>query len=174
MNSKNITWSKTELLVVLCTLIAIWTSAFFNFRISQIKARDIQRKNDLKHIRAALEEYRKIGNVYPLSESNGRIIACGTSEDVICDWGTGVIYNTKKSPPQPIIDPLPRDPQSGSHGRLYIYESNSKHFKLYASLEQKDEIEYNAQLEKLNKKCGSEICNFGITSSNDIDLYGSF
>ena len=162
--------TKTEVLVVVFTLIAIWTLAFFNFRISQVKARDIQRKNDLKHVRAALHEYQKHNELYPLGE-NGKIVGCGVAETLqICEWGEGVIYNKLKSPPEPIINPLPRDPQAGTFGRTYVYESDGKGFRLYAHLEQKNEIEYNRDVEKLGKLCGKEVCNFGITSSSDTSL----
>lgn len=162
--------TKTEILVVGFTLVVIWTLAFFNFQISQVKARDIQRKNDLKHIRAALDNYHKDTELYPESQ-NGKIVACGVETDLsICEWGEGVIYNRTKTPPDPYISPLPRDPQSGTKGSTYIYESNGKRFRLYASLEQKNEIEYNDKIEKLGKRCGETVCNFGITSSSDVSL----
>ncbi|MDO8452914.1 MAG: hypothetical protein Q7S79_04145 [bacterium] len=135
--------SKTEILVVAITLMVIVVFAGFNFRISQIKARDIQRKNDLKHIRAALNDYFKKYEYYPTE----------LSDPTLTDF----------------IHPLPRDPKNGQ-GSEYLFSSNGKAFQLFASLEQKDEIEYNEKVAKKGLKCGTRICNVGLSSSLDVKL----
>lgn len=135
--------TRTENLVIIGTLAVIFVSAFFNFRISQVKARDIQRKSDLKHVRAALDNYIKDHEVYPESLTAGFV--------------------------RDYIHPLPRDPQE-SEGRKYLYRSNTKQFQIYASLEQKKEIEYNGDIERQGFLCGDFVCNFGIASANDVSL----
>ena len=129
--------------MVAVTLLLIFGFAGINFRTSQVKARDIQRKNDLKHIRAALDDYFKKNELYPLD----------LSDPTLADF----------------IYPLPRDPQNRS-GSEYLFSSNGKAFQLFASLEQRDEIEYNEKVARRGLKCGERICNFGLTSLNDVTL----
>ena len=135
--------SKTEILVVVVTLLLIFGFAGINFRTSQIKARDIQRKNDLKHIRAALENYFKKYEEYPLE----------LNDPTLADF----------------IHPLPRDPENRARSE-YVFSSNGKAFQLFTALEQKNEIEYNEKVAERGLKCGLRICNFGLTSSLDIKL----
>jgi len=58
-----------ELLVAIGIMAVLTGMAVFNFNQSRVRARDIQRKNDIKQLQNALELYRNDNNVYP--EANG-------------------------------------------------------------------------------------------------------
>lgn len=59
----------------------------------------------------------------------------------------------------------PKDPYTPK-GYSYLYLTDGKYFQLYASLEGKDESEFNLIIESLNLKCGNFVCNFGKASGS--------
>lgn len=157
--------TRNEFLIVVGILAAIILVALPNFGFSKIQARDVQRKNDLKHVRAALGDYFKDFSAYPRSEE-GRILACGTSEKLKpCEWAIDTLRDLRDPAYPSYISPLPRDPQ---HERTYFYVSNTRNFQIFASLEEPRDIEYNKKVAERKLSCGKKICNFGVTSSNDI------
>ncbi|HCQ31158.1 TPA: hypothetical protein DIU27_02090 [Candidatus Collierbacteria bacterium] len=54
-----------ELLVVMGIMAVLTGLAAFNFNQSRLRARDVQRKNDLGQLQKALELYRNDNNEYP-------------------------------------------------------------------------------------------------------------
>lgn len=151
--------TKTELKVVIGILLAIAIPGYFNMQQAQVLARDIQRKNDLKHVATALSAYRKDHSTYPESRE-GKIVACGHDFFNPCEWGKDPIMN--------YINPMPEDPYSPHRGIEYLYFSNTRDFQLFAYLERTDDAEFMSGVLKRNLQCGIKICNFGVTSSTDI------
>ena len=79
--------NKNEGRFIIVALLLIGIFSYFNFQQSYIRARDVARKNDLKHIAAALNNYFYDFNQYPPSR-NGRILVCGNPEyPTECKWG---------------------------------------------------------------------------------------
>lgn len=159
--------TREEAMFIGVVLLITWTFALFNFRGAEIKARDIQRKNDLKHIAAALNDYRGSVRGYPLA-GDGKILACGDVFESTCLWGQNAIVDPQ-NPEKAYINPLPQDPSAGA-GHDYTYLSDSRNFQLYASLERRSDDEYNESIIKRGLLCGKKICNFGVGSSNDLPL----
>ncbi len=159
--------TKQETLFVGAVLLVTWTFAFFNFRGAEVKARDIQRKNDLKHIAAALNDYRGSVRGYPAAK-DGKILACGDEFKAVCLWGQNAVVDPQNMD-KAYIDPLPQDPKADG-GFDYTYLSNGRNFQIYASLERKSDNEYNEKVIERNLLCGKKICNFGVGSSNDLPL----
>ncbi|MFZ5366301.1 MAG: type II secretion system protein [Patescibacteria group bacterium] len=158
-NSK-LGFTLVELLVVMAILAILATVSLANFRTSQIKARDAQRKADLRQIANALEAYMNDHGGYPTA-SSGKIKACecgkGTTE---CNWdedtgqrefcdASNTVYMTK----------VPGDPLGPAQS--YCYKSNGSYFQLYAKLENTKDQEA-----KLNVSCEGTTYNFGVSSSN--------
>lgn len=54
-----------ELLVAMGIIAVLTGLAIFNFNQSRVRARDVQRKNDLKQLQTALELYKNDANGYP-------------------------------------------------------------------------------------------------------------
>jgi len=149
-----------ELLVVMAILGILTVVTLGNFQTSQIKARDAQRKHDLREIANALEAYFNDHSKYPDVGTNGRIKACecesGKKE---CEWDkdpgqrelcdeNSTVYMSK----------VPGDPTGDPH---YCYYSESNLYRLYAKLENKNDPDAN-----LTVTCGTSGYNFGISSSN--------
>nr|MBI5456080.1 prepilin-type N-terminal cleavage/methylation domain-containing protein [Candidatus Levybacteria bacterium] len=117
--SKNIKgFTLIELLIVVAIIGVLATLLMANFIGVRQRARDVQRKSDLRQIQSALEIYRSDQGIYPLT---GGFPACGSP----LAYGTApnqVTYMTK----------IPCDPLGGS----YTYTSASGvSYTLYTCLE---------------------------------------
>jgi hypothetical protein len=151
---------KQELIFTFITLFIIGVFGYFNMQKAQVLARDIQRKNDLKHIAAALNNYLKDVGEYPPS-LDGKLLACTKGQQLSpCDWGRDVLESTNSA----YLKPTPVDPLAEKY--KYIYISNTHHFQLYASLERSDDVEINKDAIKRGLYCGDNICNFAVASSD--------
>ena len=83
-----------------------------------------------------------------------------------------VAYKEENSIYPPSLSLIPRLPQDPSTptGRSYLYLTSGKNFQLFASFESEtDEALYSPTVKALNFKCGSFICNFGISSGVPLD-----
>lgn len=155
-----------ELLVVMVIMSILATVGFGQYRTSQIKARDAQRKGDLDNIARALEMYYNDHDSYPDSDSGLLWIDSngdGTPDENL-NWGEPfdtdeVIY----------MKTLPADPNSSYS---YCYESDSgTDYKLYAKLENENDDDYYS-VDPVDPDSDGYTCNedveyrYGVTSSN--------
>ena len=103
-----------ELLVVISIIGILATLLIANINSSRSRARDAQRKSDLRNIQTALRLYYNDYSQYP-SSSDGQIVGCGTGGDgaSVCEWGTSFVTTE-----QTYMSILPADP---SVDRSYIY-----------------------------------------------------
>ncbi|OGY07212.1 MAG: hypothetical protein A3D24_00175 [Candidatus Blackburnbacteria bacterium RIFCSPHIGHO2_02_FULL_39_13] len=156
--SKDFKMTKIESRVVIVTLLVIGLLSFFNLRNAEVLARDIQRKNDLKHVATALGEFFKKYGEYPQA-LDGKMVACGTPPDLKpCRWAADKIEG--------IMDLIPQDPLASSKEYSYLYFSNSREFQLFAHLERKQDEEYNESVAQRKLNCGKVECNFGVVNGN--------
>lgn len=135
-----------------------------SFQSSQTKARDAQRKSDLKQIGSALEFYYNDKGEYPANSTENKIAGCADSGagPETCEWGAewsdenGTVYMAE----------LPADPTSSLN---YYYLSDGTYYQLYARLENDQDGAIpilDDALANYGVSCGGLNCNFGIASSN--------
>ena len=155
-----------ELLVVMAILGILTVVTLGNFRTSQIKARDAQRKHDLREITSALEAYYNDHSTYPPASdvtSGGMIKACGCN-DSSCDWtidlGTRDFCDTNKTV---YMSKVPGDPTGDPY---YCYYSENNLYRLYAKLENKNDPDILTGGTRTCATVGGY--NFGISSSNTL------
>lgn len=164
----NFGFTLLELIIVIAILGILATFLIGNFTTSQKKARDAQRKSDLRQIQEALEMYLNDKGVYPAA-SSGKIIGCGTCGNLpsACNWdsqsefrdtipsGCGTTYMKK----------LPKDPLNNQN-YYYWASTDQKSYKLYACLENVNDPRIITPSESVN--CGgcNGSCNYGVASSN--------
>ncbi len=165
-------FTKKELLSVLLIFSGIILISLNNFRISLRRARDVQRKNDLRIVADGLVKYASDFASFPVSQE-GKIVACRGPETkidkkgnisglVFCEWGKDSLRDIFDPDYPAYIEVLPKDPLS-EKGYQYLYFSDGERFQIYASLEGTDEAEYDSKIVARNLKCGVGICNFGLS-----------
>ena len=165
MNESLFYATRQEIKVVGIILLVIFLFFTINVQKAQILYRDVQRKNDLKHIASTLEDYLQDNSAYPPSK-DGKIVACGdTLSPQPCNWGS--------DPLGQYTDRLSEDPLEYMDTYHYVYLSDTRNFQLLAHLETKSDDEYNKKVEQRNIACGKGICNFALANGKtpvDVDL----
>jgi len=151
-------------LVFIFGFVIVYT--IFNLQDSYRKARDAQRKSDIRAIYDGLMAYNHDFSRFPQA-IDGKIAACDPkeiAENVIeygpCFWGEDSLRDAMDPNYPAYVKNLPRDP-NWEDGATYVYFSDGKHFQVYAALEGVDEDEYDPEIVALNLDCGIRTCNFG-------------
>jgi general secretion pathway protein G len=149
-----------ELLVVLAILSLLATVGFGQYRTSQKKARDAQRKADLDNIGRAVEMYYNDNGVYPLGD-DGLISVDGAQigwdEQLIKEYSDQSVVYMKS---------LPIDPADNQH---YCYQSTGSYYRVFAVLENENDSDiagpfsctYQGEAENYNY--GTASPNVGLT-----------
>ncbi len=153
---KNCGFTLIELLVVL-SIIGI-LSAFVTANLLNVrqKARDGQRKSDVRQIQSALELYRADAGIYP--DPNSNLNACGTGpSDVLKQTVSGNVIMYLSSIP---CDPLGT---SAYNSGIYYYYANNYQYTLVGCLENPNDTDNN---DAASFTCGSGSCSSVPTGCN--------
>lgn len=171
-------FTKKEFGVVFITLSVIIAVTFSNLQVSFRRARDVQRKGDLRAIYNGLVAYREDIASFPASD-DGKIVACfgGVDEKDIpqrkpCEWREDKLrdifydYENPDNDYPSYIGNLPADPHYDK-GVEYVYLSNGRNFQVLTALEGgESEPEYSPGIVARNIMCGSRICNYGLANGD--------
>jgi len=169
MNSKPKGFTLIELLIVMAiigTLATFLINAIF--RSAQQKSRDVQRKTELKQLAEALEIFYADHGAYPGDDLNGNILGCpyDPGAPVACIWGISEFTDGATS----YFRVVPKDPIDD---QSYYYRNPAtlgvQAFQLFAHLEHPtdpDCLGGDCASPPVDYECGSEQCNFAITSPN--------
>jgi general secretion pathway protein G len=125
-----------ELLVVVSIIGILATLLVANYNATRQRARDAQRKSDLRNIQTALRTYYNDRGRYPSSgtgSSSGLILGCGSGSSV-CDWGSSFSVTSPSN--ITYMNILPKDPSSDRR-YYYTYDSSTGDYALSACLENK-------------------------------------
>ncbi len=165
-------FSKKDFVSVALIFAFLIIAIVLNLQVSMRKNRDLQRKNDIRAIHDALFSYQNDFGRFPLSDSEGRVLACindmsnvktDSFGNVIydaCEWGKDSLGDAFDEDYPKYLNTLPSDPLPKS-GRKYFYQATESRFQIYTSLESSQEPEYNESIVSRNLPCGSKICNAG-------------
>lgn len=148
-----------ELLVVISILGILSTIGLSSFTAAQAKVRDAKRKAYLSQVAASLEAYNSDHKKYPDSDISGQIKACGAGFNTACTWSADSLKDANGTT---YMVKLPADP---STDRSFFYASldSGKKFQLYSRLENTQDL----QIKTLTSpNCGTQLCNWGVASSN--------
>ncbi len=158
---KNKGFTLLELLVVIAILAILAVVGMGQYRTSQIKARDGQRKSDLSNIARALEMYYNDFGQYPVDDDDGQMVVGGSP----LNWGE----ETFETDDAIYMKILPQDPKASNDSNGdYCYMSNGgADFLLYAKLENENDKDYfeDASGNHYSTVCGNDY-TYVITSSN--------
>jgi len=119
-----------ELLVVISIIGILATLIFSNLQGARARARDIQRKSDLKQVKTALRIYYNDNQNYPSGSSGNIDEGCNGS----CTWGSSLFGTTETV----YMKKLPQDP-FGSPSYYYEQQAGGDGFNLFACLENKSD-----------------------------------
>lgn len=139
-----------ELLVVIAILGGLSALLLPNFMDARIRARDTQRKNDLKQIQKALELYKQDQSptAYPVT------VACGSST---CFPNSGALWSSGSTI---YMNNVPKDPNRTSNSGYYYYTVNNTNltYTLCACLENKSDSQASGtgDCDGANYSCGSD------------------
>ncbi len=153
-----------ELLVVMAIIGVLAALGVGNYVSTQAKARDSQRKQDLRQLSNALELYLGDYGRYPF-DSGGRIAGCPSTTSTPCSWGSGTFTDGNTV----YMKTVTADPSSSY---FYVYEvsSDGQKFRIFVYLENSQDPDIVATL---TTDCGAQLCNFG-TASPNTNLTDSF
>ncbi len=148
--------TEKETKIVFLILLAILLVTGLNMVVALRKARDVQRKGDIREYTRFLETFQSEKGFIPAATDDGLMIACDPEPDGMggfifhpCDWD-------------------PDDPHS-TKGIHYYYLASAKNWQVFAALEGKNEAEYDPAIEARDLPCGIKQCNFGLTSGPPLD-----
>ena len=117
-----------ELLIVIVIIAILALLIIPNITSAPKKARDTQRKTDLRAIQKALEEYFVSNNAYPIATGEASLVLGGVNPP----GNTGPLTNGNP----PVMKLVPHDPKAGSPADLhYQYDSTGQSYDLYGCLE---------------------------------------
>lgn len=126
-----------ELLVVIAIIGILATLVLANIGGARERARDAQRKSDLRNIQTALRLYYNDFGKYPTdSGSSGKIRGCGATGISDCDWGTSFKWGVSGSETV-YMSKLPNDPVTTVN--YYYNYINDDEYELQACLENKSD-----------------------------------
>jgi len=109
-----------ELLVVISIIGILATLVTANLNAARSRARDAQRKSDVRNLATALRLYFNDNGNYPASDNNGNILVCDPTGNHTCIWGgpwisNGITY----------MSSLPKDPLPGQSYNYTVVGSDS-------------------------------------------------
>jgi len=109
-----------ELLVVISIIGILTTLVAANLNSARGRARDAQRKSDLKNISTALRLYYNDKGAFPDNNSSFRIKGCGALGTTACTWG-----QEWKAGDTTYMSTLPRDPLPDQSYRYSFVDSDN-------------------------------------------------
>jgi len=120
-----------ELLVVVSLIGILATLVMANMNSARERARDAQRKSDLRNIQTALRLYYNDVGGYPLG--SGTITGCGGASASACSWGAAWVRNGVT-----YMNILPADPLT-TQNYTYTGVAGNEDYTIKACLENKSD-----------------------------------
>lgn len=146
MRIKNKAFTLIELLVTISIIGILATLLVANFNSTRQRARDAQRKSDLRNIQTALRLYYNDCGEYPTGSGGGLLNGCGTCDTPTdCEWDGEKPFSTDR---QTYMNVIPQDPQYEVGVTFYNYTNiDSDNYTLSACLENGSD-----------DRCSNEVC----------------
>jgi prepilin-type N-terminal cleavage/methylation domain-containing protein len=173
INKTNSGFTMIELLIVIVIMGILAAVGIGTFTSSQLKARDSQRKTDLRTLGDAFEAYYNDYGSYPIDNGAGGFLGCGVDGIEACGYGLTWVNDRGTT----YMVQIPTDPNDGA----YYYISDGTYFRIFAHLENErdrdvpldaseDPTYYTEPFDDGGSgACATGDCNYGRSSSN-VDL----
>lgn len=130
----NFGFTLIELLVVISIIGILTTLVAANLNSARSRARDAERKSDIRNVATALRLYYNDYGTYPQSRPGGTMNACGSGGASPCSWGSAWTAGTG---PTTYMSKMPLDPLPNQ--TYFYYRVDSDTYTLSACLENKSD-----------------------------------
>jgi len=144
-------FTKGEWITVTAIVLSLGLLANYQFNLAKSKARDFERKDHIKGVATALEDYLTDNSAYPPTTDGWRLGGCGDvvcpvedGEGIMCKWDNKEVPNDLTCGDYIYLQPIPRAPDNPQQvGRLaYRYLRLEKQkMALEACLELRFDVE---------------------------------
>ena len=112
-------FTKSETIIVTTIVLALVFLANFHFNLANSKARDYERKEQLKQIASSFEDYLVDNGAYPTSNNKYQFTGCGdticptnSGKGINCNWHQNATPNNLACGKYIYLDPVPRAPMN--------------------------------------------------------------
>ncbi len=164
-------FTKSEWLTVMGIVLALGLLARFQFSLAKAKARDFERKDEVKAVANALEDYLTDMGAYPPTGSGWRLTGCGDvtcptedGEGIVCRWDEGEVPNDLACGEYIYLQPVPRSPENpkvkGRVAHRYLRLAKQK-MVLETCLELRSDVEATS-VEKSLTGFSKDNCTSGV------------
>ncbi len=163
-------FTKSEVLTVVCILVSLGLLAQYNLSLGAKKARDFERKEQMKSVANSMNGYLINNQAYPPSGPDYTFRSCGDlkcpiedNQGMVCKWPTGIAVTSWRCSKH-IYVVLPKQPDNAStKGEdVYRYVRLSKEeFVLESCLELSSDNEA-VRVEKSMTGLNGENCPSGV------------
>lgn len=143
-------FTKAETLIVTSIIISLGLLANYHFNLAKSKARDFERKEQLKQVAAVLEDYLIDNQAYPPSTGKYQFTGCGDIQcptktgGIPCRWHQNAVPHSLACGKYIYMDQIPRAPENpqipGKASHRYLRPEPRKMI-LETCLELKSDIE---------------------------------
>jgi general secretion pathway protein G len=138
-NFRHLGFTLIEMLVVISIIGILATLVAANLNSARSRARDAERKSDLKNIETALRIYYNDKGSYPANDSGSQMKACDPGGTASCSWGSQWSVDSTV-----YMQTLPKDPLSPAQEYRYTMgsaasPSDTDAYILQACLENKSD-----------------------------------
>lgn len=154
-------FTRQESMVVLGIFVAVFGIFYLNLIEAKAKARDQQRKSDVKRVALALDTYFNEYDQYP-EENGGRVVGCGRPKyEGRCEWGIGDFGDEDGTV---YLERVPADPLFQRSRYVYRVNKELNRYQVFTALERTGDAEI---VSGLTAECSikpnvSLKCNFGV------------
>ena len=131
---KSLGFTLIEMLVVVSLIGILTTLVTANLNSARERARDTQRKSDLRNLETALRLYYQDYQVFPGNGSNGEIAGCESGGTSVCTWGESWSADSNTYMAKMSKEPLP------DQSYKYTVLEAGENYTLDSCLENKSDI----------------------------------
>jgi type II secretory pathway pseudopilin PulG len=144
-------FTKTETLIVAVITSSLGLLALYHFNQANAKARDFERKEQIKSVASILEDYLIDNGAYPPSTGKKQFTGCGdplcpikNNAGIPCNWHQNATPNSLACGEYIYMNPVPRAPKNPKYKGLVTHHYQrleSRKIVLETCLELKNDIE---------------------------------
>lgn len=163
-------FTKYETITVGIIFISLGLFANYHFNLANAKARDFERKEQIKQIASVLDDYLADNGAFPPDSGKKQLTGCGDLEcplhygdGIPCNWHQNATPNNLACGEYIYLDPVPRSPMNPAYNGLpthHYQRLSPRSMVLETCLELKSDIEAQS-IDTSRTGFNNQICRSG-------------